>query len=137
MIAFAVALLGLAGCGVSVNTGNGGGSNDATGSSESQIQTTSAAEAQELSQALRDANNRSVENRALSDECGEEPEPEKEKCFKEWAELVSVGLSETEAVVNALKAKVGTGCRKALNKGNRYQPLSSLTVGACSEDVGR
>lgn len=137
MIVLASALFGMTGCGVSVDTGNGGGSSSATGSSESRTPTTSAAEVQELSQALRDANVRSVENRALSGECGEKPEPEREKCFKEWAELVSVGLSETEAVVNALKSTVGTGCRKALNEGNRYQPLSSKTVQACSEDVSR
>jgi hypothetical protein len=51
-IVFVVAVLGLTGCGVSVDTGGGGETTDGPNSAESEAPTTSAVEVQELSQAL-------------------------------------------------------------------------------------
>jgi hypothetical protein len=87
-LALVAAHLGLTGCGVSINTG--GGSTTVTSTTRSSAPTNLAAEAHELTKAMRAVHAHFVEDRVFSSECLERSEPEKWKCPKEWAEAVIV-----------------------------------------------
>lgn len=101
--------------------------------------TTSATEVKELTQRFREEEEQQKADSAERDECGKETPIDEysETCAQPAAELMVARLAETTAIVNELKAKVGKGCREALEGGNQYIPLDVRKLSACSADVGK
>jgi hypothetical protein len=129
-IAFALAVLGLTGCGASTTAGGSGG----TASAERSASTTSVAEARKLSRTLQELNAASAEESAQMRVCRNTPEYA--SCFKEAGELDTLKIDEAKAVLNGIKPKVGPACRKALTGGSYGEAfLTAQMVGACTADV--
>jgi hypothetical protein len=121
-----------------VLTACGGGGTESSATEAVAAPATSAAEVEQLIDALREDEMQKTEDARVRDECGDTT-PFKEydeECAEPWADKIVVRLAALEAVVNELKGDVGIACREALEGGNPYIPLDAQKVSKCSQDVG-
>jgi hypothetical protein len=121
-----------------VLTACGGGGTELSATEAVAAPATSAAEVEQLIDALREDEMQKAEDARVRDECGDTT-PFKEydeECAEPWADKIVVRLAALEAVVNELKGDVGIACREALEGGNPYIPLDAQKISKCSQDVG-
>lgn len=121
-----------------VLTACGGGGTESSATEAAAAPTTSAAEVEQLIDALREDEMQKAEDARVRDECGDTTPLKEydEECAEPWADKIVVRLAALEAVVNELKGDVGIACRKALEGGNPYIPLDAQKISKCSQDVG-